>query len=325
MRKRVYSAMRPTGKLHLGHLVGALSNWKEFQEKYDCVFGVADWHALMGEYENSKTLKENTVEMVIDWLACGLDPEKAIFSVQSQVPEHLELQMMFSCLTPLGWLERNPTYKEQLREITTRDLQTYGFLGYPVLQAADILLYKANAVPIGEDQLPHLELTREIGRRFNHIFKTEFFADCDAILTQTPRLLGLDGRKMSKSYQNAINLSDSPDEIKTKVKGMFTDPKRLRLKDVGHPYECNVHSYFSIFAPEKKDQVREWCVNAQKGCTECKMILAEALVEYLRPITERREKFAKDRSKVWDILEEGRKKASVIARQTMSEVKQIVF
>ncbi|MBF0478584.1 MAG: tryptophan--tRNA ligase [Candidatus Omnitrophica bacterium] len=323
--KRVYSAMRPTGKLHLGHLVGALSNWREFQDKYHCVFGVADWHALMGEYENSKVLKENTVDMVIDWLACGLDPDRAIFCVQSHVPEHLELQMIFSCITPLGWLERNPTYKEQLREITTRDLQTYGFLGYPVLQAADILLYKANAVPIGEDQLPHLELTREISRRFNHIFKTEYFTDCEAILTQTPRLLGLDGRKMSKSYQNAINLADTPDEIRAKVKGMFTDPQRLRLKDPGHPDECNVFSYYSIFAPEKTSEVREWCVNAQKGCTDCKKILAEVLVDYLKPITERREKYAKDRAKVWDILEEGRKKASLIAKQTIAEIKEVIF
>ncbi|MCK5345341.1 MAG: tryptophan--tRNA ligase, partial [Candidatus Heimdallarchaeota archaeon] len=182
MKKRIFSAMRPTGKLHLGHLVGALHNWVELQKEYSCVFGIVDWHALMGEYEQSYNISENILDMAIDWIACGIDPEKSIIFIQSQVPEHLELQMILSCITPLGWLERNPTYKEQLREIKTRNLQTYAFLGYPVLQAADILLYKANAVPIGEDQLPHIELTREISRRFNHIYKTGFFQDCEAIL-----------------------------------------------------------------------------------------------------------------------------------------------
>src|SRR3990167_9130870 len=224
MKKTVFSAMRPTGKLHLGHLVGALNNWVELQKKHACLFAVVDWHALMGEYEQSRDIAENTIEMVIDWLAAGIDPEKSTIFVQSHVPEHLELHMILSCITPLGWLERNPTYKEQLREIKTRDLQTYGFLGYPILQAADIMLYKANAVPIGEDQLPHIELTREMARRFNHIYKTEFFPDCEAILTKIPRLLGLDGRKMSKSYENTVNLSDSPQEIARKVKMMFTDP-----------------------------------------------------------------------------------------------------
>ena len=247
MKKTVFSAMRPTGKLHLGHLVGALNNWVELQKKYTCIFGIVDWHALMGEYEQSKEIADNIIEMAIDWVACGIDPGQSILFVQSHVPEHVELQMILSCITPLGWLERNPTYKEQLREVKTRDLQTYGFLGYPVLQAADILLYKADAVPIGEDQLPHIELTREIARRFNHIYKTKLCSDCKAILTETPRLLGLDGRKMSKSYQNAIDLSDSADTIKKKVKNMFTDPKRLRLTDPGHPDECNVFSYHEVF------------------------------------------------------------------------------
>ena len=211
------------------------------------MLGCIDWHALMGEYEQSQDISENVLDMAIDWIACGIDPNKTVLFVQSHVPEHLELQMILACLTPLGWLERNPTYKEQLREIKTRDLQTYAFLGYPVLQAADILLYKANTVPIGEDQLPHIELTREIARRFNHIYKTDFFPDCEALLTQTPRLLGIDARKMSKSYQNAINLGDSAEEIKKKVGGMFTDPKRIRKSDPGHPDECNVHSYFEVF------------------------------------------------------------------------------
>jgi len=325
MSKKIFSGMRPTGKLHLGHLVGALHNWIELQKQYPCIFSIVDWHAYMGEYENSKGISENILEMAVDWIACGIDPERSILFVQSHVPEHLELAMIFSCITPLGWLERNPTYKEQLREITTRDLQTYGFLGYPVLQAADILLYKANAVPIGEDQLPHLELTREISRRFNHLYKKNIFPDCEAILTKTPRLLGLDGRKMSKSYNNAINLSDSPETIKARVKQMFTDPKRVRLADPGHPEECNVYSYYSVFLPEKKQEVYDWCTGAKKGCTDCKMILAEALIKYLEPIAQKRQEILKHPQKVREILEEGRKKASAIARQTMVEVKETIF
>ena len=325
MTKRVFSAMRPTGKLHLGHSVGALSNWLELQKKYKCIFGIVDWHALMGEYEQSKEIPENIMDMAIDWIAYGIDPEKSIIFVQSQVPEHVELHMILSCITPLGWLERNPTYKEQLREIKTRDLQTYGFLGYPVLQAADILLYKANAVPIGEDQLPHIELTREIARRFNRIYKTNIFEDCEALLTKTPRLLGLDGRKMSKSYANAVNLSDSEKDIKSKVKNMFTDPKRIKLEDPGHPDECNVFSYYEVFAPKKAAEVRVWCTQARKGCTECKAILAEVLAEELKPVRDKRKELEQDKKRIRDILEEGRKKARMIAQQTMAEIKEVIF
>lgn len=317
--------MRPTGKLHLGHLVGALHNWLELQSKHECIFGIVDWHALMGEYEQSSQIRKNVLDMAIDWLACGIDPEKSIIFVQSEVPEHLELQMIFSCITPLGWLERNPTYKEQLREIKTRDLQTYGFLGYPVLQAADILLYRANAVPIGEDQLPHLELTREISRRFNHIFKTDYFTDCDAILTETPRLMGLDGRKMSKSYQNAINLSDSPEDIQKKVRTMITDPERIRLTDPGHPDICNVYSYYQVFAPQSTKAVYNWCTSAEKGCTECKTILAGEIAETLKEVSAKRQELEHDRDRIRDILSDGREKARVIARQTIEEIKEIVF
>ncbi|HBR15202.1 MAG TPA: tryptophan--tRNA ligase [Candidatus Omnitrophica bacterium] len=325
MKKTVFSAMRPTGKLHLGHLVGALHNWLKLQEEYTCLFCIVDWHAYMGEYEYSRDIQDNIFEMAVDWLACGIDPEKSIIFVQSQVPEHLILHMIFSCVTPLGWLERNPTYKEQLREIKTRDLQTYGFLGYPVLQAADILLYKANAVPIGEDQLPHIELTREIGRRFNHLYKKEFFHDAEALLTETPRLLGLDGRKMSKSYQNAVNLSDSPENIKSKIKNMFTDPKRIRLSDPGHPEECNVYSYYSVFAPEKKEDVYQWCTKAQKGCTECKMIFAEALIKHLAPIQQKRKEFEGNKARVQETLNDGQTRAQRIARETLHEVREIIF
>lgn len=317
--------MRPTGKLHLGHLVGALHNWLELQEKYRCVFAIVDWHALMGEYEQSKDISANMIDMAVDWLACGIDPEKSVIFIQSQVPEHLELAMIFSCLTPLGWLERNPTYKEQLREIETRDLQTYGFLGYPVLQAADILLYKAQAVPIGEDQLPHIELTREIARRFNHLYKQEVFHDCEAILTRTPRLLGTDGRKMSKSYQNAVNLSDDEKQIKSKVSKMFTDPKRIKVSDPGHPEKCNVYSYYQVFAPDKERDVYQWCTQAQKGCSDCKKILAESLNQFLKPVQEKRKEIESDKGRVIKILENGREQASQTARQTMREVKKAVF
>jgi len=324
-KKRVFSGMRPTGRLHLGHLVGALSNWSRLQDQYDCIFSVADWHALMGEYENASRMTEYSFEMVLDWLACGIDPKRAVIFIQSQVPAHLELHMIFSCLTPLGWLERNPTYKEQLREITSRDIQTYAFLGYPVLQAADILLYKAQAVPVGEDQLPHIELAREIARRFNFLYKTELFQDCDAILTPTPRLLGLDGRKMSKSYENAINLSDPEETVREKISKMFTDPQRLRLKDPGHPDQCNVYSYYQIFDSEQASAVHEWCTAAAKGCTECKGILADRMISVLRPIQQRRQTYASKPDVVKDILKEGQKKAQAIASETMQQVREAVF
>ena len=325
MKKTVFSAMRPTGNLHLGHLVGALNNWIKLQEEYSCIFGIVDWHALMGEYEHSKAISNNIIEMAIDWIACGIDPEKSIIFIQSDVPQHLELQMILSCLTPLGWLERNPTYKEQLREIHTRDLQTYGFLGYPVLQAADILLYKADAVPIGEDQLPHIELTREISRRFNHIYKTEFFSDCAAILTETPRLMGLDGRKMSKSYHNAINLADSREDLTKKVKNMITDPRRVRLTDPGHPDECNVFSYYQVFQKEQTGNVRQWCTKAEKGCTDCKKNFADLLLNSLEPMSERRRELEKDKDYIRDVLTQGAKKARAIAQKTIDQIKEVMF
>jgi len=317
--------MRPTGKLHLGHLVGALKNWVNLQDEYECIYCVADWHALMGEYENSQALNGYIHDMILDWLACGIDPQRSIIFIQSQLPQHLELQMILSCITPLGWLERNPTYKEQLREIKTRDLQTYGFLGYPVLQAADILLYKAQAVPIGEDQLPHVELTREISRRFNHIFKSDILPDCEAILTPVPRLLGTDGRKMSKSYKNTIDLSASEEEIINKVKSMFTDPKRIKKSDPGHPERCNVYSYYGVFAPKMCSEVNHWCQGASKGCTECKMILADKLLEMLKPIRDKRKTLEKDKALVQKIIIEGLDKARAISEKTMNEVKGAVF
>ncbi len=323
--KIVFSAMRPTGKLHLGHLLGALTSWVELQNTHRCVYSIADWHALMGEYEQSGDVRGYIKDMALDWLACGVDPNKSIIYVQSDVPEHLELQMFLACLTPLGWLERNPTYKEQLREITSRDLQTYAFLGYPVLQAADILLYKADAVPIGEDQMPHLELCREIGRRFNSFYKKELFPDCKAILTPTPRLMGTDNRKMSKSYGNAINLSDTPDVIRQKVSKMITDPKRIRVSDPGHPDECNVYSFYKVLSPHIEKDAHNWCSNALKGCVDCKKIMAEELINYLAPIRDKRAELEKKPDFIQDVLREGAKKARGLAQQTMAEVKEAVW
>lgn len=321
MKKRILSGMRPTGKLHLGHLVGALDNWVRLQEEYDCFFMVADWHALMSEYENSAVLSEFIVDNVIDWLSAGIDPQKSTLFIQSHVPEHLELHMIFSCLTPLGWLERCPTYKEQLREIKTRDLHTYGFLGYPVLQAADILVYKADKVPVGEDQLPHLELTREISRRVNTLYNKPLLSEPAALLTEMPRLAGLDGRKMSKSYNNTINLSDSDDIVKKKVTSMVTDPKRIKLSDPGHPFVCNVYAYYSTFVPEMKQEVNDYCVNAKKGCTECKKILSEKLIQKLLPFHQRRADIVKNKSQIEKILEEGENKAQAVAGETVRQVK----
>ncbi|MDD5669427.1 MAG: tryptophan--tRNA ligase [Candidatus Omnitrophica bacterium] len=321
-RKRILSGMRPTGKLHLGHLVGTLENWMVLQSEYECFFMVADWHALMGEYEHPEKLSEFAVDNVIDWLSVGIDPDKSHIFIQSEIPAHLELSMIFSCLTPLGWLERCPTYKEQLREVKTRDLSTYAFLGYPVLQAADILLYKAENVPVGEDQLPHLELTREIGRRFNGMYKKEIFPDPKALLTSTPRLPGLDGRKMSKSYNNTINISDSQDEIMNKVRMMITDPQRIKLSDPGHPDICTVFSYYSSFIPSLKSSARDWCENAGIGCTECKKRLAAGLIEKLSPFHATREHLIKDPSTIRMILDRGRDRASAVASATMAEVKK---
>ena len=326
MKKRILSGMRPTGPLHIGHLAGALKNWVKLQDEYECYFMIADWHALMSEYENPKLIKDYTVEMMLDWLSCGLDLNKSVLFVQSHIPEHLELYMALSLLTPLGWLERIPTYKEQLREIKGRDLATYAFLGYPVLQAADIALYKANAVPVGADQLPHLELTREVLRRFHSLYGKNIFPEPVPLLTDTPKLLGLDNRKMSKSYDNFIAINENPDDIRKKVQRMITDPERIRLSDKGHPYKCTVFSYYKIFAPESGvKEVEDYCTNAHKGCTECKKIMADLLVEYLSPMREKRkwlkEKFEERVLAPWS---ECFKKASETAQKTMSEVKDVL-
>ena len=322
-KKRILSGMRPTGPLHIGHLVGALKNWVNLQKDYDCFFMVADWHALMSEYEKPQGLKDIVIDNVIDWLSCGISPEKSTIFIQSQVKEHLELYMVFSLITPLGWLERCPTYKEQLREMKDRNIKTFGFLGYPVLQAADILLYKAAAVPVGDDQLPHLELAREISRRFNGLYEN-FFPEPEALLTESSRLLGLDGRKMSKSYNNYIALSDSPDLIRKKVQRMFTDPTRIKISDPGHPEKCNLSSYYAVFSAARHKEIEKLCREAKIGCTKCKKELAELTIEFLEPIQEKRERLLKDKDRICTILDEGTHKAKKIASQTMQAIKDVL-
>lgn len=320
-RPRILSGMRPTGRLHIGNFVGALQNWIKLQDDYECYHFVADWHMLTTDYADVGALQENILEMVTDWLAAGLDPQKATFFVQSRLPEHAELHLLFSMITPLGWLERVPTYKEQLENLQGRDLHTYGFLGYPVLQAADILIYKAGYVPVGEDQVPHVELTREIARRFNHLYKP-VFPEPEALLTPSPRLPGTDGRKMSKSYGNAIFLSDPPAVVSKKVAGMMTDPARKRRSDPGNPDVCPVFDFHKIFSPpDVVDRVNRECRTAEIGCVECKTLMAESLNRALAPIQERRKYFEQNPNEVWDILEEGTRKARTVAQETMAEAR----
>lgn len=312
--------MRPTGPLHLGHLAGALKNWVSLQDAYECFYMVADWHALMSEYASPASIVPFIRECVADWIAVGLDPARTAIFRQSDVREHAELHLLLSLITPLPWLERCPTYKEQLQEITGRDLMTYGFLGYPVLQAADILLYRASAVPVGKDQVPHLELTREIARRFNG-FYGPVFPEPQAILTSASKVLGLDNRKMSKSYGNFIALADPPDVVTEKVRTMITDPSRIRLSDPGHPEVCTVFSYWGGFAAARSTEVEGWCRSARVGCTDCKARLAAALNALLDPIREkRRQVLAGDG--VEKILRAGAERARSAAAETMSAVRK---
>jgi len=314
--------MRPTGRLHLGHLVGALDNWVALQDNYDCFYCIVDWHALTTDYEKTQGIRESIIDNAMDWLAAGIDPEKSTIFVQSSVIEHAELHVLLSMITPLGWLERVPTYKEQMEQITGKDLHTYGFLGYPLLQAADVLIYKADAVPVGEDQVPHIELTREIARRFNHLYGA-VFPEPQALLTKVPKLPGTDGRKMSKSYNNAIALTENPDVMKQTVRNMMTDPARKRRQDPGNPDVCPVGDYHKVFSDEKRiAQVDQGCRTAGIGCIECKMWLFENLQKRLAPIYERRQELESRRNQVVEILQEGSKKAKQVAAETMAEVRE---
>lgn len=321
-RRRILSGMRPTGRLHLGNFHGALVNWLQLQDQYECFFFVADWHALTTDYANPEFIKENTYQMIIDWLSVGLDPEKCTIFVQSRIKEHAELYLLLGMITPLPWLERNPTYKEIQSELHQKDLATYGFLGYPVLQAADIIIYRAHGVPVGKDQLPHVELTREIARRFNHLYKQSIFPIPQPLLTDTPLLPGLDNRKMSKSYDNCIYLSESNEETMKKVSGMFTDPKRARRSDPGTPETCPVHAYHRLYnSPERIEYIADSCKKAEIGCVECKREMAEKLIEALKPVREKREYYEKNPDEVKKIIEEGSRKARAEAQKTMELVR----
>ncbi len=319
---RIVSGMRPTGKLHLGHFHGVLANWKELQDKFKCFFFAADWHSLTTEYTNTEIIKSSTREMLLDWLAYGIDQEKSTIFVQSRVPQHAELNLILSMITPLSWLERNPTYKEQLDNLDTKDLSTFGFLGYPVLMASDIIVYKANRVPVGHDQLPHLEITREIARRFNYLYR-EVFPEPAALLTETPKVLGLDGRKMSKSYNNAIFLSESDDDTRKKLMSMVTDVQRPRKADPGEPDRCIAYTLHRLYTPEpKRAELIESCRGAQIGCVDCKKILAQNVIETLAPFREKRRELSEKPELVDVILAEGSLKAEKEATKTMQEVRE---
>ena len=321
-KKTILSGMRPTGKLHLGHWVGTLSNWVRLQEDYRCFFMVADWHAMMSEYKDLSRIREYGFDNVCEWLAYGIDPEKSVIFTQSDVPQHLDLLMILSFITPLGWLSRCPTFKEQIRQLKDKEINTYSFLGYPVLQAADITLYKADCVPVGEDQLPHLELCREIVRRFHFLYNKEVFVEPQPLLTQVPRLLGLDNRKMSKSYNNFIALDEEDQSLEAKVLTMITDPARVRKDDPGHPDICNVFSYYAIFKPELKDEVYQWCTKAQKGCKDCKKMMVGILKEFVAPRREKKKGFLEKKDYIFDILKAGADRARKTAGDTLSQVKQ---
>jgi tryptophanyl-tRNA synthetase len=391
-QKKVLSGMRPTGRLHLGHYFGALQNWLKLQEEYECFFFVADWHALTTHYEDTSSIAENTLQVATDWLSVGLDPAKSTLFIQSSVREHAELHVLLSMITPLPWLERVPTYKEQIENLSDRDLGTYGFLGYPLLQSADIVIYDADLVPVGEDQVPHIEITREVVRRFNFYFgakiranltpaqwqeaadillhnlppgryegasawkeavvllsharselgltkffevlrgRPDLFTNPDILhepghlLTETPRLPGTDGRRMAKSYGNAIWLSDPPDEIRTKARNMMTDPQRQRRTDPGRPEICPVFAYHKIFStPETIAWSEQGCRSAGIGCVECKVKMADGLVQWIEPIQARRKALEADPQGVWDILDAGSTKAQKVAEKTMKRVRDAVF
>ncbi len=323
-KKRILSGMRPTGPLHLGNLHGALSNWIELQEQYDCFFFIADWHALTSDYEDTSSIAANVRNMMIDWLSVGLSPEKCTLFVQSHIKEHAELFLILSMITPVPWLERNPTYKDQIVQLSNKDLSTFGFLGYPVLQAADIIIYKAFGVPVGVDQVPHVEITREIARRFNYLYG-KVFPEPEAILTKTPKILGLDRRKMSKSYNNAIYLFEKSDDISSKVSRMITDPQRARKNDPGNPEVCNVFEFHKLYSDKTTvDTVNEECRTAGIGCVECKKMMAKNLIRALEPIRGKREYYEGKPELLDEIFAAGSNKARKIAQKTMEEVKSVV-
>ena len=320
-RKKVLSGMQPSGLMHLGNHLGALENWKSLQDQYECYFFVADWHALSTNYADTSRIREFSRELLIDWLAAGIDPKRSTVFIQSRIPEHAVLHLLLSMMTPISWLERNPTYKEKQEEIKEKDLSTYGFLGYPVLQAADILLYKPDFVPVGKDQLPHLELTRELARRFNDIYKTQVFPEPKEHLTKFPKVMGTDGRKMSKSYGNTINLSDTEPVVRQKLKTMVTDPARVRRNDPGNPDICPVYDFHKIYSPQAaQEQINKDCRTATIGCIDCKKLVADRIVERMTPVWDARGRLSKDPAYLNDIVTEGSNRAGKIAKATLHDV-----
>jgi tryptophanyl-tRNA synthetase len=322
-KKRILSGMQPSGLLHLGNYYGALKNWIELQEQFECFYFVADWHSLTTLYEDPSHIKQYSFEVAVDWLSAGLDPEKSTLFVQSRIPEHAELHLILSMVVPVPWLERNPTYKEKQVEVKSVDMSSYGFLGYPVLQTADIVLYDADYVPVGIDQAPHLEISREIVRRFNGLYKKKAFKEPQAKISEIPKLNGIDGRKMSKSYNNAIYLSDSEKDITKKVKSMLTDPARGLRTDPGDPDVCNLFPFHKLYSPpEMQKEIDRDCRTATIGCGDCKMKLVDTMLEGMRPHMERRREIAAKPKEVEAILEEGTRKAQEVAKATMDRAKQ---
>lgn len=324
-KKRVLSGMQTTGKLHLGNLLGALNNWVSMQDEYECYYFAADWHALSSSYEDTHELKDNLIDLGINWLSAGLDPEKSVLFIQSLIHEHAVLHLLFSMITPIPWLERVPSYKEKMEQVENRDLHTYGFLGYPVLQAADIVLYKADFVPVGIDQVPHLELTREIVRRFHDIYGKKVFVEPQPKMSEVPKLPGVDGRKMSKSYNNAIFLSDSKEVMAQKIKNIITDPARIRRSDPGDPEKCVAYDFHKVFSGKEENALTEKeCRGALRGCVDCKKLLAENIFRMIDPLLEKRAYWGTRTKDVVEILVEGTDKARTIAKQTLAEAEAAV-
>ncbi len=320
-KKIVLSGARPTGDIHLGNYFGALHNWVQLQDQYDCHFFIADWHALTTGYTDTEQLQDYCVSLMADFLACGLAPDKAILFQQSKVMEHAELFLLLGMTTPLSWLERCPTYKDQLAQLKDKDINTLGFLGYPCLQAADILIYKADFVPVGEDQLPHLELTREIARRFNHLY-TSVFPEPQPLLTAAKVLPGTDGRKMSKSYGNTISFADTPDAVRQKVMSMITDPARIRKDDPGHPEVCSVFAFHKVFSPDEVLEIETSCRRGEIGCVQCKKRLVEKLLAFHQPIYDKRTELLLRPDDLLDVIEAGSAKARVQAAKTLAEARR---
>ncbi|MBF0505936.1 MAG: tryptophan--tRNA ligase [Nitrospirae bacterium] len=322
-KERVLSGMQASGKLHLGNLVGALKNWVSLQDKYDCFYFVADWHALTTGYADPSFIKDSTADLLVNFIAAGLDPDKATIFIQSMVPQHAELHLLLSMISPLGWLERVPSYKEKQEQLKEKDLSTYGFLGYPVLQTADIIIYRAKHVPVGVDQMPHLEISREIARRFNYLYSTDVFPEPEGLLTQFPKVVGLDGRKMSKSYDNAIYLSDPPDVVDRKIRTMMTDPARKRRGDRGDPELSPVFQLHKIFSTKEEIEfVAHGCRTAEIGCIDCKKILIKNVFEYLEPIWKKRDELVNRPEILFEIAEKGAEKARHEAEETMKLVRK---